>query len=57
MKFTHYVHEYMKIEVVFDGGRSWGWWLVVLGVGDGGWRWLGVAAAAGGGAGGGFHGG
>ena len=32
------------MEVVFGGVTSWGWWLVVLGVGVGGW-WLEVALA------------
>ena len=34
---THFVLEYIKIEVVFDGCRSWGWWLAAYG---GGGRWL-----------------
>jgi len=34
----------MKIEVVFVGGRSWAWWLVVLGVKADGGRWLWVVA-------------
>jgi len=34
-RVTHFELEYMKIEVVFSG-------LVVLGVGVGGRRWLGV---------------
>ena len=30
----------MKMEVVFGGDRSRGWWLVVLGVGGrGDWEW------------------
>jgi len=31
------------MEAVFDGGRSWGWWLLALRVGNGGWCWLKVA--------------
>jgi len=34
----------MEIEVVFIGGSSRAWWLVVLGVRAGGRRWLGVVA-------------
>jgi len=41
------------MEVGFGGGRSWGWWLVVLGVRvmvGGGWAWwqqLGIGGRAG----------
>ena len=32
------------MELVFGGGRSWGWWLVVLGVRPGDQRWPGLVA-------------
>jgi len=33
------------MEVVFDGGRNWGWWLMVLGIGTSDWWRLKVAEA------------